>query len=183
MGLTAAVVGASVQSAFLAQNPVFSRSPAITKTSSIPEERPTSEKAAGFEKIAKSGKLSIATAGPLLASFDRDASLGPYRDVAVFTEPRGPIPSNKRAIERHDASFGIASYYGHSRQLTAAHRSLPFGTRVRVTNLSTGQDVTVRINDRGPFIRGRIVDVSYSAAEKLGLVGRGVAKVKLEVVD
>jgi hypothetical protein len=51
----------------------------------------------------------------------------------------------------------------------------------RVTNLSTGQSVTVRINDRGPFVRGRIVDVSYPAAEKLGLLGRGVARVKLEV--
>jgi rare lipoprotein A len=94
-------------------------------------------------------------------------------------------------IERPETSYGVASYYRqtrtasgerpNARDLTAAHRSLPFGTRVRVTNLSTGQSVTVRINDRGPFVRGRIVDVSYSAAEKLGLLGRGVAKVKLEV--
>ena len=52
-----------------------------------------------------------------------------------------------------------------------------------MTNLSTGHSVTVRINDRGPFIAGRIVDVSYPAAEKLGMLGRGVAKVKLEVVN
>jgi rare lipoprotein A len=92
---------------------------------------------------------------------------------------------------------GLASWYGsrlHGKatasgepmdrqRLTAAHRTLPFGTRVRVTNISTGQAVTLRINDRGPFIRGRIIDVSYPAAEKLGLLHRGVAKVKLEVVE
>jgi rare lipoprotein A len=67
--------------------------------------------------------------------------------------------------------------------LTAAHRTLPFGTRVRVTNLATGRAVTVRINDRGPFIAGRIVDVSQAAAESLGMVERGVAKIKLDVVQ
>jgi rare lipoprotein A len=61
--------------------------------------------------------------------------------------------------------------------LTAAHRSLPFGTRLRVTNVATGRSVTVRINDRGPYVPGRIVDVSYSAAESLGIVER-IAKVK-----
>jgi rare lipoprotein A len=68
------------------------------------------------------------------------------------------------------------------RQLTAAHRTLPFGTRLRVTNLSNGHSVTVRINDRGPFVRGRDVDVSYSAAQTLGMTEQGVAKVKLEIV-
>jgi rare lipoprotein A len=68
-------------------------------------------------------------------------------------------------------------------QLTAAHPTLPFGTRLRVTNVTTGKSVTVRVNDRGPFKHGRIVDVSYSAAQSLGMVGRGVAKVKLDVVQ
>ncbi len=67
------------------------------------------------------------------------------------------------------------------RDLTAAHRTLPFGTRLRVTNLATGQSVSVRVNDRGPFIAGRVVDVSLSAAEVLGMVDRGITKVKLEV--
>ena len=91
-------------------------------------------------------------------------------------------------------SYGLASFYGHesqtasgekfnARELTAAHRTLPFGTRVRVTDVATGRSVTVRVNDRGPFIPGRIVDVSASAAETLGITGRGVAKVKLDVVD
>ena len=68
------------------------------------------------------------------------------------------------------------------RELTAAHRTLPFGTRLRVTNVATGQSVSVKINDRGPFIAGRLVlhDLS-SAAEVLGMVDRGITKVKLEV--
>ena len=67
--------------------------------------------------------------------------------------------------------------------MTAAHKSLPFGTRLRVTNVATGRSVTVRINDRGPYVRGRVVDVSYSAAESLGIVGKGIAKVKLDVIN
>src|SRR5215472_3451778 len=66
---------------------------------------------------------------------------------------------------------------------TAANPSLPFGTKLRVTNVSTGQSVTVRVNDRGPYVPGRVVDVSYSAAEALGMVRGGVAKVKLDVVQ
>jgi rare lipoprotein A len=67
--------------------------------------------------------------------------------------------------------------------LTAAHPTLPFGTRLRVTNVSNGRSVIVRINDRGPFVAGRAVDVSSSAAERIGIVERGVAKVKLDVVQ
>ena len=57
------------------------------------------------------------------------------------------------------------------------------GTRLRVTNVSTGRSVTVRVNDRGPYVPGRIVDVSYSAADALGMVGKGIANVKLDVVQ
>jgi rare lipoprotein A len=66
--------------------------------------------------------------------------------------------------------------------LTAAHRSLPFGTRVRVTNANNGRSVIVRINDRGPFIRGRIIDLSVAAASRLGMIGSGIAPVSLEVL-
>ncbi len=65
--------------------------------------------------------------------------------------------------------------------MTAAHKTLPFGTRVRVTNLSNGRSVVVRINDRGPFVRGRIIDLSYRAAKELGMVSAGVVEVKLEI--
>lgn len=91
---------------------------------------------------------------------------------------------------------GTASYYGYGdstrtangerfnpQDLTAAHRTLPFGTRVRVTNNWNGRSVIVRINDRGPFIRGRIIDVSLGAAKQLGMISSGIASVKVEVLD
>ena len=66
--------------------------------------------------------------------------------------------------------------------LTAAHRTLKFGTKVKVTNLRNGKSVVVRINDRGPFIRSRIIDVSMGAARRIGLTRAGVTKVKVEVL-
>lgn len=92
---------------------------------------------------------------------------------------------------------GLASWYGDKEHgnlaasgerfskydYTAAHKSLPFGTIVRVTNLENGKDVVVNINDRGPFIRGRIIDLSYSSAKSIDLVRTGVAKVKVEVIS
>ena len=67
--------------------------------------------------------------------------------------------------------------------LTAAHPSLPFGSKVRVANLDNGRSVVVRINDRGPFSQGRIIDVSRAAAEKLGMLRAGVARVSVNPVD
>ena len=72
--------------------------------------------------------------------------------------------------------------YKHNK-LTAAHKSLPFGTKVRLTNLANNQTVEVTINDRGPYVEDRIVDVSRAAAEQLGFVNSGLAEVKLEVID
>jgi len=88
---------------------------------------------------------------------------------------------------------GIASYYWQGQRvasggwfnpdgLTAAHRTLPFGTRVRVTNLGNGRSVNVTINDRGPFIAGRIIDLSRGAASVIGMTGQGLARVRMEVV-
>ena len=68
-------------------------------------------------------------------------------------------------------------------QLTAAHRTLPFGTKVRVTNADTGKSVVVRINDRGPFAKSRVIDVSRAAAEQLGMVRSGHAAVELALLD
>lgn len=72
--------------------------------------------------------------------------------------------------------------YKHSK-LTGAHKTLPFGTKVRVTNLANNQSVEVIINDRGPYVDGRIIDVSKSAAEQLGFINQGLAEVNLEVID
>jgi peptidoglycan lytic transglycosylase len=91
------------------------------------------------------------------------------------------------------SSGGMASYYWEGQQtasgarfnpdgLTAAHRSLPFGTRVRVTNQSNGQSVVVTINDRGPFVGGRVIDLSRGAARAINMTGAGVARVSLEVL-
>jgi rare lipoprotein A len=91
-----------------------------------------------------------------------------------------------------DAS-GIASYYWQGQRvasggwfnpegLTAAHRSLPFGTRVRVTHMGNGRSVNVVINDRGPFIAGRIIDLSRGAARVIGMTGQGLARVKVQVL-
>lgn len=91
---------------------------------------------------------------------------------------------------------GIASWYGedfHGRptasgetynmyDLTAAHRTLPLGSHVRVRNLENDSEVDVRINDRGPFVRGRIIDLSYAAAKEIGIVGSGTAKVRIDVL-
>ena len=67
-------------------------------------------------------------------------------------------------------------------ELTAAHRTLPFNTQVRVHDLDNGRDVTVRINDRGPFIEGRIIDLSYASARAIDMIGPGVARVQLEIL-
>ena len=70
--------------------------------------------------------------------------------------------------------------YAHARGMTAAHRSLPFGTRVRVTNRRTGRSIVVRINDRGPFVRGRVIDMTPAAARAIGF--SGLTRVSLAVV-
>jgi len=131
----------------------------------------------------------------LLATGQR-AALDDNRNASIVRNRH--VATHKYASEPHTAkaqnsSFGVASFYTEGSQtasgekfdtheLTAASPTLPFGTRLRVTNVSNGRSVVVRINDRGPFVAGRVVDVSYSAADTLGMVGRGTAKVKLDVV-
>ncbi|MGV3729918.1 MAG: septal ring lytic transglycosylase RlpA family protein [Sphingopyxis sp.] len=99
-------------------------------------------------------------------------------------------------VQETEIDGGVASYYGNELagnrtasgerfdpgQLTAAHRSLPFGSKVRVTNMSTGDSVIVRINDRGPFHRGRVIDVSHAAAREIGMHRSGTARVKLALL-
>jgi rare lipoprotein A len=89
---------------------------------------------------------------------------------------------------------GMASYYNdkhigkktasgeiyNNTQFTAAHRTLPFGTEVKITNIANGRSVNVKINDRGPYAKGRLIDISKAAARELGLIAKGVGKVKIE---
>ena len=105
-----------------------------------------------------------------------------------------PPPVSTPAAPIIQGEEGIASWYGHPYHgrraasgeiynmydMTAAHRTLPFGTQVRVHDLENGRDVTVRINDRGPFVEGRIIDLSYAAAQAMGM--NGIARVRLEIL-
>lgn len=115
----------------------------------------------------------------------------------VFIRPP-QAPKEPKTIVSAAGSIqqGWASWYGprfHGRRtangerfnkfhLTAAHRTLPFNTRVRVTNLQNGRSLVVRINDRGPYIRGRIIDLSYAAARRLGMHQHGVIRVRVEIL-
>ncbi|WP_207779239.1 septal ring lytic transglycosylase RlpA family protein [Zavarzinia aquatilis] len=127
------------------------------------------------------------------------AGLGPMTGLADVGGPitdRGKIPGaqSEKVVQEFT---GVASWYGpgfHGRrtangekfnqnELTAAHKTLPFNTRVRVTSVSNGRSVIVTINDRGPYVRGRMIDLSAAAAKAIGLGGRGVGKVKLEVLE
>ena len=110
----------------------------------------------------------VALAGALLAAAGvvSGAQAGVYQQCgkASWYKLGGTTASGERA---------------NPNQLTAAHRSLPFGTLVDVTNLANGKTVTVRINDRGPFAKGRVIDVTWAAAKELGFVRRGITRVKL----
>lgn len=114
-----------------------------------------------------------------------------------LSPPPGPAPSVPAPLAPPSPiQYGLASWYGRERhgqrtasgeiydsgQLTAAHRTAPFGTYVLVTNLENGQTVQVRINDRGPATAGRVLDLSYAAAHQLGMVRTGVTRVKVEFV-
>lgn len=121
------------------------------------------------------------------------AASSPTRTRVAAARIHRPYASHK-TVETKIASQGVASFYSDQQEtasgekfdgheLTAAHPTLPFGTRLRVTDVKTGRSVTVRVNDRGPYVPGRIVDVSYSAAQSLGMIGKGVTNVRLDVVQ
>jgi rare lipoprotein A len=116
--------------------------------------------------------------------------------VATDASVRKPqAPDAERTAAVRSAQSGMASYYGNesgsqtasgarfvASAMTAAHRTLPFGTKVRVTNKANGRSVVVTINDRGPFVSGRIIDLSTGAAGVIGMMGAGVAPVTVEVL-
>lgn len=155
----------------------------------------------GAALLAACAQSSVATRTSEFAGRSQQPSLQQHRTASFVTTRRVASARKHTPFARHDnaaptqvASLGIASFYSEGQQtangekfdpheLTAAHPTLPFGTRLRVTNVSTGRSVTVRVNDRGPYVPGRIVDVSHSAADALGMVGSGIAKVKLDVVE
>jgi rare lipoprotein A len=157
--------------------------------------------ALGAASLAACAQSSVVTKNSEFQSTSRQASLESHRTTSLTMNRRvaavkkhTPFASRKTPGETQTASQGIASFYTEGTQtasgekfntneLTAAHPTLPFGTKLHVTNVTTGRSVTVRVNDRGPYVRGRVVDVSYAAADALGMVGGGLAKVKLDVVQ
>ncbi|WP_338244187.1 septal ring lytic transglycosylase RlpA family protein [Aurantiacibacter hainanensis] len=155
----------SAQSSSLAQEP----------TAPLPTFQPSEE--AGFETAFARFDQPVEPALP-----DHAVDITSIEPAQPSATPLGP---------------GVASYYGrrfHGRRtasgesfdmhdLTAAHKTLPFGSRVRVTNTRNSESVVVRINDRGPFVRGRHIDLSRAAAERIGIVASGHGRVELELLD
>ena len=155
----------------------------------------------GAASLAACAQSSLVTRNSEFVGRSQQASLPHNRTASVATNRRVASVKKHTPFARHNnasptrmASQGIASFYTEDQEtasgekfdtndLTAAHPTLPFGTRLRVTNVETGRSVTVRVNDRGPYVAGRVVDVSHSAADALGMVGSGIAKVKLDVVQ
>jgi hypothetical protein len=161
---------------------------------------------AGFGVARWAHSEEAVTLGRGVAGVERyDPSARTQSDGVVVELPEGYVPPAPpkdepvvgETLVRELLGEGAASYYHDALEgrstasgqpyradgLTAAHRSLPFGSRVRVTNLSNGRAVVVRVNDRGPFAAGRVIDLSRAAAAHIGLLARGHGKVRLELVE
>ena len=126
-----------------------------------------------------------------IISCGSNIAYGDYVDTAGMSRKQIESIKNHPKVQ-----IGVASYYGkkfHKKRtangeifnmykVSAAHKSYPLGTKVRVTNLENGRSIKLFINDRGPFVKGRIIDLSYKAARKLDFVSQGTTKVKIEVL-
>ena len=160
--------------------------------------------------LATSGRLLLAIIGAASLAACAQSPVGRQRaDLAATSRQAAvqrphrvahlhPRPNNRVRVAhaagdaKRTAAHGVASFYSDTEtasgekfdnnELTAAHPTLPFGTKLRVTEVSSGRFVTVRVNDRGPYVRGRVVDISPSAAEALGMVDKGITNVRLDVV-
>ena len=154
----------------------------------VPSTAQRSRRRAGTTLAVFAAILALAACSPRTA-----LPYLPSVGAAAAAATAGAAPSQGLFV----AQEGEASWYGPGfagrttsngeifdpAEMTAAHRTLPFGTRVQVTNLETGSSVEVRINDRGPFKAGRIIDLSRAAADRIGMLGSGVARVRVEVVS
>lgn len=147
--------------------------------------------------------LAMAVLATLALRADTPAPVNLGTGVAGVEEPEKPvvIPRDRQPTPppppERDLGEGSASYYHDAlegrrtasgepyrrSELTAAHRSLPFGSRVRVSNPANGRSVVVRINDRGPFAHNRVIDLSRSAASRLGMLSQGHGRVRLELLE
>jgi rare lipoprotein A len=150
--------------------------PIATSSAAAPEEL--------AEQIDPSASAAVVEMVPLPPSIEDP-------DPAVPEEPAPSKPA-ETTLGRGSASYYANKFHGRrtangerfdNGKMTAAHRTLTFGTRVRVTSMANGRSVVVRINDRGPFTRGRLIDLSRAAAAELGLITRGHGTVELTLVD
>ena len=124
-------------------------------------------------------------------------SCGPSIAYGDYINSEGMTRKQIEAIKDHpQVQIGIASYYGkkfhkkltangetfNMNRVSAAHKTYPLGTRVKVTNMENGKSIKLTINDRGPYVKGRIIDLSYKAARKIGFVNQGTTKVRIDVI-
>lgn len=140
--------------------------------------------------------MSLASCSQFLPAVSRGEKTKTKTPVATKVEQTRPTPSPKNTALK--TYHGIASWYSiktnygrttasgrllSNGAYTAAHKTLPFGTRVRVTSLFNGKSEILRITDRGPYVKGRIIDVTIGCAQRLGFYSRGITKVKIEVLE
>jgi rare lipoprotein A len=189
-----------------ASPPVLSLAPASPPAAALAAETPSLSSSAPLPSLATAAEPAAKVAQPSaparLAAFAKRL----FKKSQVPVAEPGPQPQPEKLVDEKyrltgeaalELERGHASWYGprfHGRRtasgepydkyaLTAAHKTLPFGTIVRVRSLTLGREVDVRINDRGPFAPGRVIDVSDAAAEVLGLKSAGVARVSLNVAE
>ena len=153
-------------------------------TAAHPTETPAASAVSAFDSSFSGYRQLPAAAAPVPGAVDLATS--------EHTQPGADDGGDGRLL-----GSGTASYYGRKfdgrrtasgetfdmTEMTAAHRTLPFGSKVRVTNAENGRSVVVRINDRGPFSGGRVIDVSRAAAQRLGLIASGHGRVTLTLLD
>lgn len=155
------------------------------------------EKLSMPEKRLSRGRVIVGLGLGLACALVLGAVRGP-EGITTTTASSKPVtaspavaPVVASAVETGQASYYAARYHGRPtasgeifdmEKMTAAHRTLPFGTKVKVTKLDDGRSVIVRVNDRGPFVDGRIIDVSLAAARELQMIAPGLAKVSVTVL-
>jgi len=146
----------------------------------------------GFAPLAASSAAAPDAPAVAPATSTAVIELVPVQPTTDVTASPAPSDPEETSLGRGSASYYAAKFDGRrtasgerfdNDEMTAAHRTLPFGSLVRVTNPANGRRVVVRINDRGPFTRGRLIDVSRAAAVELGMVGRGHADVELALIE
>lgn len=171
-------------------NPPFSRLARMAVAAVLPVTLP---QCSLLKRELSAAPSRTVTRGGLLAELaarSREAR-PPFQPTTVAYQPSEPAARAARHRHRGEASYyrvrtnGTRTASGiplKDSVSTAAHRHLPFGSIVRVTNLRNGRSDVVKITDRGPFVRGRIIDVSYAAAQRLGMVQSGIAPVEIEIL-